>query len=252
MNVAVITPYFNETIDILARAHESVISQTLSPGVEISHYMVCDGSIPNVHTNWDVHHLCLPKNYNDNGNTPRGIGALLAEREGADMITFLDADNWYHREHILSIINQMKAQPLADVYASMRTFHHIADGSDLQIGEPDELTLRHVDTSCFALTKRVFFLNHIWLRMPKALSPICDRVFFSGIKYHNLKLSHTHLSSVSFTTQYSYHYQLAGLVPPEKSKNASTFREAFAFLNSVDGITNCIEQIGFYPASYFT
>jgi hypothetical protein len=48
----------------------------------------------------NVRHIRLGRPHNDAGNTPRGLGALLAVSEGYDGIGLLDADNWYDEDHI--------------------------------------------------------------------------------------------------------------------------------------------------------
>ena len=100
MKIAVITPYYKEPIAYLRKCYESVLSQ----GTKADHFFIADG-FPNPELmSWDIKHISLSESHQDNGNTPRGIGAILATAEGYDFIAFLDADNWFHPNHINSMI----------------------------------------------------------------------------------------------------------------------------------------------------
>ena len=99
--VAVITPYYREPVEFLAQCHQSVLAQ----GVGADHIMVADGHPLDCIDGWKVAHVKLPASHGDNGNTPRGIGSLLASSEGYDFIAYLDADNWYHDGHLRSLLD---------------------------------------------------------------------------------------------------------------------------------------------------
>src|SRR5271170_4341899 len=98
--IAVITPYYKEPLAMLRHCHESVLAQD----VGADHFLIADG-FPSVDfTDAHVKHIALPHAHSDNGNTPRGVGSLLADAEGYDFIAFLDADNWFHPGHLSSLI----------------------------------------------------------------------------------------------------------------------------------------------------
>ena len=78
-------------------------------------------------TGWiaNVRHIRLGRPHNDAGNTPRGLGALLAVAEGYEGIGLLDADNWYDEKHIEKCCKAADAihTPPADVvFAKRRIF----------------------------------------------------------------------------------------------------------------------------------
>ena len=238
--VAVITPYFKESTDILRQCYESVRNQA----VACDHFFVSDG-FPNLELmKWDIKHISLSQAHADNGNTPRGIGSILADSEGYDFISYLDADNWFHENHLQSLLNVWQ-ETKADVCASFRTFHQF-NGDLLPIEEPDEQSLEHIDTSCLLLHRNAFDCLNIWLKMPKALSPICDRVFVSGLRKRKYKFEYTKQKTLAFRSQYIYHYNLANLEPPPNSKT-NVMPAPYQWLQTIEGINETVSRLGFYP-----
>jgi glycosyltransferase involved in cell wall biosynthesis len=242
--VAVITPYHQEPVEVLARCHQSVRAQ----GLAVDHLMVADGHPLDCIDEWNVGHVKLHKSHDDNGNTPRGIGSLLASREGYDFIAYLDADNWYHDGHLRSLL-ELWEQSRSQACSSFRTFHDDA-GNDLRIQERDEDELRHVDTSCFLIHRSGFDCLPVWLDMPKILSPICDRVFLAGLLHRKFVISSTGGRTVAFRSQYRAHYLSANLPVPEGAKDADFMAPALNYLASGEGVGRCVEALGFWPLSY--
>jgi hypothetical protein len=99
--VAVITPYSNESTDVLQHCHFSVVRQTYP----CLHVMVADGCPNAALDNWNTDHIRLPRSHNDIGSTPRLIGAYHAIGLGVDAVAFLDADNWYREDHIENLVH---------------------------------------------------------------------------------------------------------------------------------------------------
>ncbi|MDO6416387.1 glycosyltransferase [Sphingomonas sp. BIUV-7] len=244
--IAVITPYYREPLAMLERCHRSVIAQ----GLPVDHLMVADGHALDAIDGWPVGHVKLPRSHGDNGNTPRGLGGLLAASEGHDFIAFLDADNWYHEGHLRSLV-ALWEQTRSPVCVSLRTFHD-ATGAQLPIREPDEEALRHVDTSCLLIHRSGFESLPVWLSMPKILSPICDRVFLAGLLHRKLAISLTGQRTLAFQTQYRQHFLSAGWPVPEGAKDAGELTPALDFLATGDGVTQCVSAMGFWPLSYVT
>lgn len=243
--IAVITPYYQEPTAMLRQAHESVLNQK---GSDIDHFMVADGFANPEVNSWKVKHTVLSQSHGDNGNTPRGIGSLLAEVEGYDFIAYLDADNWFHEGHLESLLD-LHTKTKAHVCCSFRTFHSL-DGVTLAVSEKDENQLRHVDTSCLLLSRKAFGLLPVWLKMPKQLSPLCDRVFFSAIQFKELTIASTRQRSVAFRSQYENHFRAAKVPIPEGLKKDADLQSSYDFLKSRHGIDACIKQMGFWPLSF--
>jgi len=241
MKIAIITPYFKESLDILKQCHNSVLAQEISA----DHYLIADG-FPRSEINlWKVKHIILEKNHDDNGNTPRGIRSKTARELNYDFISYLDADNWFHKDHLESLIN-LYNNTKANICCSKRTFHHM-NGEDLNISEVPEDKFEHVDTSCFLIHNLAFEVTKIWEKMPKILSPICDRIFYKSIVIHKkYSIAFSNLRTVAFRSQYLSHYKTAKQQPPENLKG-SIGRESFDWLKTEMGKKISKETLGFYP-----
>ncbi len=180
--------------------------------VSADHILVSDGFAQDWLDGASVNHLRLGQCHADFGNTPRGLGALLAIAQHYDAIGFLDADNWFDEDHIEACVEAAARIPDADAVIARRRFVRY-DGSVMNVpDEPD-----HVDTSCFWLCEGSLHLAHFWL-MPVELAPICDRVFYAMIKARNLKLEHVLKPTVNFTCQYAALYRALGEAPPPGAK----------------------------------
>lgn len=238
--IAVVTPYYKETTSTLLQCIHSVSAQS----VPADHFMVADGYANHEILSENIRHVILPQAHSDNGNTPRGIGSLLAASEGYDFVAYLDADNWYHPNHLSSLLDLWESTR-SEVCTSFRTIHAL-DGTQLTVEEPDEQSLAHVDTSCFLIQKTAFKIFNIWLDMPKVLSPICDRIFFSALTKQRYRFESTKKKTVAFRTQYKAHYLASGLIPPIDAKD-NVGQEAYKWLMTLDGVRSVVDKLGFYP-----
>jgi glycosyltransferase involved in cell wall biosynthesis len=103
--IFIVTPYFQEPIEWLRTCHESVLKQA----VPCRHVLIADGNPQPEIDDWDVHHIKLPVNAGDAGNTPRAIGGLFAQGQKADALAYLDADNWYTEDHISEMVEAVRS-----------------------------------------------------------------------------------------------------------------------------------------------
>ena len=244
MKIAIITPYFKESLDILEQCYNSVLAQQ----VNADHYFIADGFPRNEINSWKVKHIILEKSHDDNGNTPRRIGSKTAGELNYDFISYLDADNWFHKYHLKSLIN-LYNDTKANICCSKRTFHHI-NGEDLNISEVPEDKFEHVDTSCFLIHNSAFELTKIWEKMPKILSPICDRIFYKSIIIHKkYSIAFSNLRTVAFRSQYLSHYKTANRQPPKNLKQLIG-KESYDWLKTEIGKKISKETLGFYPYDY--
>jgi len=239
--IAVVTPYYKEPEQVLWQCHQSVLNQ----GVEATHFMVADGFPNSRVAQWNVQHVVLPSAHGDNGNTPRGVGAMLAASEGFDFIAYLDADNWYEDFHLSSLL-ELHASGGYDVCCSFRNYYTLEGELLTSVTEPDEDNFTHVDTSCFLVHRNGFGSNTIWFSMPIELSPICDRVFFKGLRFARYRVGFSLLRTVAFRSQYEFHYLSAGINPPSDVKRDVGFN-AREWMTTVDGASVCVRTLGFLP-----
>jgi hypothetical protein len=210
--IAVITPYYNEDVAILKRCHASVLDQT----VPCTHFFVADGEGCEEVDAFACRHIRLGgTGHNDNGNTPRSIGALCAMNEGYHCIAYLDADNWFLPDHLASAIKTQRQTGCEVVF----TGREIAfpDGELLPQLDEEDLSRSHADTSSMVVFEPAFRSLSLWAQMPRELGPFCDRVAFNYLTSH-FKCAWTDHCSVVFETWYWGHFTAAGRLAPANAK----------------------------------
>ncbi len=241
--IAVVTPYYREPDEMLRTCLESVADQT----IPCTHFVVADGFPSQVvdGSRGDIQHVRLPKAHGDNGNTPRGVGTLVALAQNFDFIAYLDADNWYWPTHIESLLDLHEATG-APVLCSKRTFHRL-DGSLMEgVTEAAEDAHLHADTSCYLIHRSCDASISIWSRMPRPLSPLCDRVFFHKLVHDRWPMAFSDERSVAFRSQYVSHYRMAKENPPQGAKG-DIFSEPLRYLRTEEGVAETVSVLGFYP-----
>jgi len=224
---AIITPYYKEDRGVLERCIQSVENQS----VPADHFLVSDGFPQDWLEDAHVRHLRLGRAHSDAGNTPRGLGALLAVSEGYDGIGLLDADNWYDKNHVEECCNAAYSTaetPTDLVFAKRRIF--LPDGQLVNV--PEEID--HVDTSCFWFLPGSFHLLHYWTIMPQCLGPACDRVFYRMIRAQSLTIRNAEEITLNFTSTYAAHYRALGITPPRGAKNLVDLTTAFEQIKQLD------------------
>jgi len=241
VRVAVVTPYFKESLEVLEQCHRSVMEQS----VPADHFLVADGAARQEIDSWTANHVILPKDCDDWGNTPRTVGCLLADSGGYDFIALLDADNWYYPNHIETLVKLWEERK-TPVCASFRSFHAL-DGALLPVSEPQEDRLEHVDASCLLIHRSAFGLNTLWARIPKEISPLSDRIYLAAVRWNRFPISHSKQRTVAFRSQYENHYRWAGQEPPEACKTFANVKPCYEYLRTIRGISECVDRLGFYP-----
>jgi hypothetical protein len=224
MRVAVVTPYYNEPQDVLDRCVASVREQSHP----CDHFMISDGAERNMPSY--VHHVSLHGPHGDNGDVARGVGSMCAIGREYEAIAYLDADNWYRREHIQHMAT-LRDQTGAAVCTAGRTIHR-RDGSLMWVDRSDSDGKRHVDTSCLFLSRAAFPVAALWALIPKHLAPICDRLVWQAIRCRGYTCAHDERPTVCFRTQYAVHYTGIGEEPPPDSKGRSVIRDPMAWWNA--------------------
>lgn len=224
----VVTPYYKEDPSTLERCIRSVANQSV--GTE--HLLVADGNPQDWIDREAVRHLRLDCSHADHGNTPRGVGALLAAAEGFEAIALLDADNWVDPNHMEVCMNAAaKAGGKCDFVIARRRFCR-QDGSVLPV--QDEPVSEHVDTNCFVFLPGSYHLLSFWALMPKPLSMAGDRFFWAGVRARGLVGALvTQDVTVNYSTMWAGEYLKSGETPPDGAKTVADFEPMRAWLRSL-------------------
>src|SRR5271169_4320722 len=168
MRIAVVTPYFKESADVLRRCLASVQSQ----GVPVDHVLVADGHAQYwIEQQPRITHIELRKGATDFGDTPRSVGFVVAMRREYDIIQFLDADNILMPGHFDAVLSHFRGLPEAeypDLVVARRELLR-PDGSVLSVMIHEDEALKHIDTSCYIFYRTAFHLGVKWCFIPKEL-----------------------------------------------------------------------------------
>jgi hypothetical protein len=213
---AIVTPYYKESRETIERCIESVRRQT----VAADHFLIADGFPQSWLDEVGVNHIRLGHAHRDFGDTPRGVGALVAVSQRYKCIGFLDADNWYEDDHVdvcSTTANSVAAKPVDFVVAKRRMVR--MDGT--RTSYPEEYD--HVDTSCYWFLEGAFHLLHYWLTIPNELAPIGDRVFYQMIKSRKLSMREAPKITVNYTCTVEEIYHALGERPPPGAKPGPDF-----------------------------
>ncbi len=208
---AVITAYNGETFNIIKRCHDSVKNQR----VPTDHIIICDGKYEEFLKLLDARIIILDKNHGDYGNTPRSIGANLVICEKYDGFCFCDTDNWLEPDHVELCLEQAAkfyAQGDCDCVITSRMFR-TPDEKILNI--PDDDISMHVDTNCIFYFPGSYYTLMTLALMPKELTIVGDRVYWTALKVKNLNIIYISQKTVNYTTLWRNHYVSAQEDIPE-------------------------------------
>src|SRR5690606_28315578 len=78
---------------------------------------------------------------------------------------------------------------------------HRPDGSYMFDDDKND-GVRHVDTSCFFMTRSIVPVLARWVAMPRQVAPVCDTVYLETIKRERLPYAHDRAPTVCFRTVY--------------------------------------------------
>lgn len=218
--VAVITPYYKESLAQLRKCHDSVLAQS-EPCL---HVLVADGHRRRRINHWRAEHVRLPRSHGDIGSTPRLIGSYHAIGLGVDAVAFLDADNWYRADHIASLLAAMD-QHRADFVSSSRTLCRL-DGT---VMGPCPLTDqdRFIDTNAMLLGRGAFPVLHQWVLMPPYGHLIGDRVMLHHLKKAGVRRRHLNQGSVFYCCAKAGLYKQLKEQIPEHVKPRPDYEASF-------------------------
>jgi glycosyltransferase involved in cell wall biosynthesis len=224
---AIVTPYYKEEKRLLERCIQSVRKQT----VPADHIVVADGFPQNWIDGEHVRHIKLDRNHADYGNTPRTIGGLLAVSGGYEGIGFLDADNWLEPNHVASCVEASERNAACDFVIARRNLCR-PDGSVINVNDPPVQSF--VDTNCFFMLPGSYHVIPHFSLMPRELSPICDRVFYTMLKAKKLVAEVVTEKTVNYHCLWSYIYRVAGETPPPEAKGGIDYKAMKRWLDAQD------------------
>lgn len=207
MKVAVVTPTIGS--EHLAQCLNSVQNQTYE---NLTHYVFLDGQEYYDKIHPVIYEECgsrLIKTISLEENIGKGwyghrVYSSCSFLVNADVICYLDEDNWYEPNHVETIVDELKRG--YDWVYSLRNIHN-KSGEFLLRDDCESLgkwpvyfneNQFHIDTSCFAIPTRIAVqLGHAWYGKWGA-----DRQFFGAVKqYYN---------NFSCTKNYTCNYRLDG------------------------------------------
>ena len=226
---AIITPYYKEDRPLLQRCMDSVKEQT----VKADHFMIADGHPQSWIDREAVRHIKLDRAHGDDGNTPRGVGALIAIGEEYDGVGLLDADNWFDKDHIeacLQVASTCEGGLSQCDYVIAQRRLRRPDETIMPIAEERE----HVDTNCFLFLKGSFSVIPYWSTMPRKVSPICDRIFYNMLLKQPFNFKRVERPTVNYHCKYESHYRYLGEQPPVGAKPNVDWQNIYAWANSLD------------------
>ena len=209
--IAVLTPYFQESIDLLERCHRSVRQQT----IVCEHFMVADGFPRPEIDSWPVRHIRLPTPSQNFGDTPRRIAGEAVVEAGFDAVVYLDADNWFRPRHVESLFacHLARGTPICH---SARSFHRV-DGTLLPLMLTGDNT-SHVDGNCLLVASEAFDLLGLWGTWPSELSCIDDRMFWNATLARGYRHGFTGALTMGYEASHAGFYRNVGEVPPASAR----------------------------------
>jgi hypothetical protein len=157
--IAVVTPLGAETVEQRQACVDSVRTQ----GALVTHFVVSDDRHRVRGLDQDIRHLALPGSFHDQGNTARGLGAMLAFQLGFDAVAFLDADATYGPGHV-DALRADQAVATADlVWCRCRFIAAMSDSSPYPTSTLEDGIMR--PTSTLLITRRAAFLGIRWAQL---------------------------------------------------------------------------------------
>ena len=204
MKVAVITPTIGS--EHLSQCLASVDKQTYE---NLTHYIFVDGEEHRAKVEKQLEGATRVKTILLEENVGKGwyghrVYAASSFLVNADVICYLDEDNWYEPNHVETIVDKIKAG--YDWVYSFRNIHDkngefICEDNCESLGKWPAFinpSVYHIDTSTFGIRRDIAVaIGHAWYGQWGA-----DRQFFSALKKHFPKFEGTR--------QYTCNYRLDG------------------------------------------
>lgn len=226
MKVAVVTPLHSGHLGSVERCIKSVAWQTHP---DVIHILVSDGcDLPeHLAASKNLHHVRLPHNLGDYGDSPRSIGVVYAHAYGADAFAFLDSDNWYEPEHVELMVR--KSISMGASVVTSRRYLDDPDGNLLGVCDESD-GRRFCDTNCLFLTRALVDAAASWWSIPAEYHAIDDRVIWDRVLHSTDMIGMVKNPTIHYTTRFRHHYRKRGLPPHPEAGDAT---EILALSNDI-------------------
>jgi glycosyltransferase involved in cell wall biosynthesis len=200
MKVAVVTPTIAS--EHLTKCIDSVDKQTYK---DLTHYIFIDGCQYEPKAREILVGSSKTRMIELEENVGKGwyghrVYAACSFLVNADIICYLDEDNWFEPDHVQKMVDKINEGN--DWVYSLRNIHD-KEGKFLCEDNCESLgkwpvyfnpEVHHIDTSCFAVRRDVAVnIGHAWYGQWGA-----DRQFFNAIKKHYTKYSCTNANTVAY------------------------------------------------------
>lgn len=230
--VLVITAYYKEDRAMIEKAIASVRAQTAAAkGLAIVDQMlVADGFPQGWIDEAGLRHVKLDRAHGDYGNTPRGVGSLLAISEDWDAICWLDADNWLEPNHVEACLARAaEIGPDCD-WVMARRIYRRPDGSliPIRVSETD------IDTNCFFFLPGSYHLLHHFAAQPKEIAIAGDQVFHQVLTAAGLNGGRVEDHTVDYLCLWENIYRLIGEEPPEGARPPAPLSDLKGWLDGLE------------------
>jgi len=217
--VLVVSAYYKEDRSMLERCIGAVAAQTASAKglAVIDQVMVADGFPQAWIDEVGLRHVRLDRAHGDYGNTPRGVGALLAVAEGYDALCFLDADNGLQPDHVEACLARAaEIGPDCDWLMAGRLYRR-PDWSLMPIPTSDA----DIDTNCFFFLRGSFHLLHFFAQQPRELAVAGDQIFHALLTKAGLKSGRVPYPTVDYLSLWRDNYLMIGERPPPEARGTA-------------------------------
>jgi len=232
MRIAVVTPFWCSDQEFIEDCHQSILNQTYY----CHHIIVCDGCPPPIISDdrqATTTIIRLKERSNDFGNTPRGVGSILALERGFDAIFFLDADNWFASDHVSSVLSH--GQSSSGKLCISRRIIVAIDGTPLGLCDSSD-GIQFADTSTMALLGRATEYARKWLSIESKYSAIGDRIFFKDAIALDFHVQRTERATVAYRARHAAFYDRVSLAAPIATRRNSGIREAVEAFKAERGL----------------
>ena len=187
MKVAIVTPTIGS--EHLAKCIGSVDNQTYQ---DITHYIFIDGAEHAPKVNLELIGASKVKVIELEENVGKGwyghrVYAACSFLVNADVIIYLDEDNWLEHDHVEKLVDKFINSDVQWAYSLRKIYDEdenlICEDNCESLGKwPVYFNdkVNHIDTSCFAIRKEVAVaIGHAWYGQWGA-----DRQFFNALKQY--------------------------------------------------------------------